>query len=119
MKKFNLLNAVMYTARIWALLIAVALIFTMLSNQFGFGNAEASSFLEIFTFLFVPVLLCIGLMWAYKDEWKGGLLSLGSLIGFYALNPHMLESYGITSFLLTPTLLFIWIGWVKRSRQRD
>lgn len=115
MKNFNALNAFVYTTRTWALIICVVAIIGMISNQFGMSDG-VESFTEIISFFFFPLATCTGLMIGYKNELWGGVISLLSLVVFFAISPELLEAYDIVIYLSTPSILYLVIHFIKKRK---
>ena len=112
-------GTIKWIARIWSILsLAFLLLFFGASIISSIGTATFA-FKDVFQFVFFPIGLTIGLIIAWKWEGLGGIITIGSIIGFHL---QMLIKHGKPDFVLfidllaAPGILFIlyWILSLKR-----
>jgi hypothetical protein len=112
-------ETIKWIARIWSILsLAFILLFFGASITSSIGK-ETFVFKDVFQFVFFPIGLTIGLILAWKWEGLGGIIAIGSIIGFHL---QMLIKNGNPDFnlfielLAAPGILFI-LYWIL-SRKR-
>ena len=110
--RYRLTQAIRWTARAWAIVtIGVVLLLSV-----GEGLYPATS-AEWIGLLLYPGGICLGMILAWWREGLGGGITVGSLVGFYALHTATagnLPKGGAWLVLAVPGFLFLWC-W-KRSR---
>jgi len=118
-KRNKVAITIKWIARIWSILsLAFLLLFFGASIISSIGK-ETFAFKDVFQFVFFPIGLTIGLIIAWKWEGLGGIIAIGSIIGFHL---QMLIIHGKPDFVLfiellaAPGILFI-LYWIL-SRKR-
>lgn len=114
----TLYGVIRFTARAWGLLIAGTAAFFLLASAFGADESGEGlrTTREIISFICFPFGVSIGLLWGWKDELKGGLLSSLSVILLWIVQPDLLDSMVFTIGILIPCLLFVWLGMAGRRK---
>ena len=108
-----------WIARIWSILSLAFLLLFFGASIFSSDGDGAFAFKDVFQFVFFPIGLTIGLIIAWKREGLGGIIAIGSIIGFHL---QMLITQGKPDFVLlielltAPGILFI-LYWIL-SRKR-
>lgn len=108
-------KVVRFTARFWGLAVAAVAAFFLISSGFGIDESGAGfrSWKEIAEFLCFPLGVSVGYLWAWKDELKGGLLAVLSVLILWALRPDLAQTVVFTTVILIPGLLHIWLGYTS------
>lgn len=118
-KRNKVAITIKWIARIWSILSLAFLLLFFGASIFSSGGADTFVFKDLFQFVFFPIGLTIGLIIAWKREGLGGIIAIGSIIGFHL---QMLVTHGKPDFVLfiellaAPGILFIlyWILSLKR-----
>ena len=108
-----------WVARIWSILSLAFLLLFFGASIFSSIGAATFVFKDVLRFVFFPIGLTMGLIIAWKWEGLGGIIAIGSIIGFHL---QMLVIHGKPDFVLfiellaAPGILFI-LYWIL-SRKR-
>ena len=114
--KKQIARIVLIIARIWGSLSLAFLVFMVGAHLIGalFGSEESGSGFqstaEVFSFIFFPVSIMIGLALAWKWEGLGGIITTIGIICFHILRPDLIFDPMIDA-LAFPGLLFI-LYWI-------
>jgi hypothetical protein len=112
-------ETIKWIARIWSILSLAFLLLFFGASIIGSIGKDTFVFKDVFQFVFFPIGLTIGLILAWKWEGLGGIVAIGSIIGFHL---QMLIKHGdldftlIIELLAAPGILFI-LYWIL-SRKR-
>ncbi len=112
-------ETIKWIARIWSILSLAFLLLFFGASIIGSIGKDTFVFKDVFQFVFFPIGLTIGLIIAWKWEGPGGIIAIGSIIGFHL---QMLVIHGKPDFVLfidllaAPGILFI-LYWIL-SRKR-
>ena len=118
-KRNKVAITIKWIARIWSILSLAFLLLFFGASIIGSIGKETFVFKDVFQFVFFPIGLTIGLIIAWKREGLGGIIAIGSIIGFHL---QMLVKHGKLDFVLfidllaAPGILFI-LYWIL-SRKR-
>lgn len=118
-KRNKVAITIKWIARIWSILSLAFLLLFFGASIFSSIGKETFAFKDVFQFVFFPIGLTIGLIIAWKREGLGGIIAIGSIIGFHL---QMLVTGGNPDFglffelLAAPGILFI-LYWIL-SRKR-
>jgi len=111
-KNMTITAAIKSVARFWSIL-SIGLIMLFFFGE-GLKLFELTV-KELFAFILFPVGLATGLIIAWKNEIAGSLISIFSVVVFSFL-------FGVNWFvygLLSPALLFLVYGFLKRKSESD
>lgn len=118
MKNFNAVALLRFTARTWGLVICVLAGMTLISDGFGIHSGADDSAHSMLSFLAFPLIVCIGLMWGWKNEFYGGALASVGFVIYLLLESSF--DYFLAAFVLTPSLTLLVLGWpVFRDRNKQ
>lgn len=109
MKNFNPVALLRFSVRSWGLIICVLAGMTLISDGFGIHSGSNESVQSILSFAAFPLLVCIGLMWGWKNEFYGGVLASVSFIVYLIIEPGF--DYFLGAFIFTPALMLVVLGW--------
>ena len=120
--KTQIARMVLFIARFWGSISLAFLIFMVGAHLIGAfsglgengGGFQSTS--EVFSFIFFPVSIMIGLALALKWEGLGGLITIVGIIFFHVLRPDLIFDPMIDG-LAFPGFLFM-IYWVL-ARKSD
>ncbi len=117
--KYSTATLIRWAARITAVLSLAIILVLVLVPLYGNGGPGIGFEYptEIFSILMFPVSTFIGLLLAWKWEGIGGVIIMGSAIGFFVLNPNS-EVILYIMALTGPGLLFL-IYWFLHQGQSD
>ena len=121
--KTQIARMVLFIARFLGSISLAFLLFMVGAHLIGsfFGSGENGSGFqsttEVFSFIFFPVSIMIGLALALKWEGLGGLITIVGIICFHALRPDLIFDPMIDG-LAFPGFLFI-IYWVLARNSGD
>ncbi|MBC8416020.1 MAG: hypothetical protein ISS80_02610 [Candidatus Cloacimonetes bacterium] len=118
-KQIQYVTIIRWIARIWSILsLAFLLLFFGASIISSIGTATFA-FKDVLQFVFFPIGLTIGLILAWKWEGLGGIIAIGSIIGFHL---QMLIKHGKPDFVLfielltAPGILFV-LYWILSQKR--
>ena len=118
-KRTKVAVTIKWIARIWSILSLAFLLLFFGAYIFSSNGDDTFAFKDMFQFVFFPIGLTIGLILAWKWEGLGGIVAIGSIIGFHLqmLIKNGKPDFGIFFELLAaPGILFI-LYWIL-SRKR-
>ena len=113
------LTVLRWIARIWTILSLAFLLLFFGASIFSSIGTSTFAFKDLLQFVFFPIGLAVGLILSWKWEGLGGIIAIGSIIGFHL---QMLVTHGKPDFglffelLAAPGILFI-LYWIL-SRKR-
>ena len=121
--KKQITRLVLFIARFWGSISLAFLLFMVgahLIGSFSGSGENGSGFqstTEVFSFIFFPVSIMIGLALALKWEGLGGLITIVGIICFHVLRPDLIFDPMIDG-LAFPGFLFM-IYWVLARNSGD
>ena len=97
-KKKVLIKTLFYSSRISnALILGFVLFFLgahIIEDLFGEVENQSGGFtdpVEMLMFFCFPIMTCVGLILAWKNEFLGGLISFASIFALMGLQGHLLD----------------------------
>jgi hypothetical protein len=112
-------ETIKWIARIWSILSLAFLLLFFGASIIGSIGKDTFVFKDVFQFVFFPIGLTIGLILAWKREGLGGIIAIGSIVGFHL---QMLVKHGNPDFVLlidllaAPGILFI-LYWILSKKR--
>lgn len=120
--KNRAVTIIRWIARSWSILsIAFLLLMFIGETFFTSGESNPITFRDMVGLIFFPFGLCIGLIIAWKWEELGGMIAIGSTIGFHVTMLISSGSLDINPFIegtAAPGLLFL-ICWLLSRGQLE
>jgi hypothetical protein len=108
-----------WITRIWAALVAAAVIFAFFANIFIEGGGSSSQFSTRDILMMVLfVLTWMGLILGWKWEAIGGGLTVGSMLAFYIFEVIFTGSFPKGGFFIVialPGVLFLYLGLMAKE----
>ncbi|MBT8061930.1 MAG: hypothetical protein HKO64_01985 [Xanthomonadales bacterium] len=120
----NRLAVLRWFARIWASVVVAFVSVFLLIHLLGAvgGLSSLGSVFEVIRFLCFPVGLVAGLLIGWRAELWGGLLTVGSIVGFHLANVAVGNTapfdWLITSFAF-PGVLYLLSAALQRSKSNE
>ena len=113
------IQIIRWITRIWAALVAVAVVIAFAANMLGEGGGSSSQFASRDILMMVLfVLTWIGLILGWKWEAIGGALTVGSMMAFYIFNLIFTGAFPKGAFFIAialPGVLFLYLGLMAKD----
>lgn len=117
--KNRTVTIIRWIARIWSIASIAFLLVMVIGHLFGSEQSNPPTFGEMVGLFFFPFGVFIGLIIAWKWEGLGGMIAIGSIIGFHMTMLILGRSLDINPFIdgvAAPGFLFLICWFLSRGR---